>query len=413
MTRLLVTTVCRNTHHTEPSGYIYLIDPRQQRVLQRSAMIEPAFRPVDTNPRGGLRGSRGISIREDEIAIANASIVFRYDPQWRLKGILTHPAAAAIHDILYQGDGTLWLTGACNDLVFQFDLAGKMVRHYYLRKPGAVTTQLGWNPPVALRPEQIRRGEIDFRDPRSYAEETYNHAHVNSICALSENEVLVSMGLVIDRKFSTLLFIKKHLDQAGLWSRLLAVNRKLRSLFRMQKNVHSDLVIQPARGRSAVIRITPEQEPRVVITVKDTTVPSHSVQVLDDQTAVYLNTTTGEVIHFQIEAGSVITTTKVTDGFLRGALQLNADTLLMGSRSKLITFDLSTRRVTDTMSITQDPNESVYDIKILPDHYQKPPESFEQHFQDALGYRGAELLEQGRRIPPLEIVQDGSKKEAS
>jgi hypothetical protein len=138
--------------------------------------------------------------------------------------------------------------------------------------------------------------------------------------------------------------------------------------------------------------------------VKDTTVPSHSVQVLADQTGVYLNTTTGEVIHFQVEDGSVLATTKVTDGFLRGALQLSPHTLLLGSRSELITFDLSTRRVTDTLSITHDPNESIYDIKLLPDHYQTPPESFEQHFQDALGYRGAELLEQGRPIPSFDTV---------
>jgi hypothetical protein len=406
MNRILVTTVCRNTPPNEPSGYIYLIDAHQQRVLQRSRMIEPAFRAVDTNPRGGLRGSRGISIREDEIAIANASIVFRYDPHWRLKGILTHPSVAAIHDILYQGKDRIWLTAACNDLVFQFDLTGKMIQHFYLRKPGAVTAQLGWKPPIILRPEQILQGEIDFRDPRSYAEEAYNNAHINSICALSEKEVLVSMGLVIDRRFSTLLLVKKHLERAGLWSSLLAINRKLRSLLRMQKNVHSDLIVQPARGKSAVIRIAAGQEPKVVLTVKDTTVPSHSVQVLADQTAVYLNTTTGEVIHFHTEDGSVITSTQVTDGFLRGALQLHGPALLLGSKRELLTFNLSTRRVTDTMTITQDPDESVYDIKILPDHYMDPPESFEQHFMDAFGYRGADILEQRRGIPYLEIAQD-------
>lgn len=413
MTRLLVTTVCRNTHFSEPSGYIYLIDPHQQQVLQRSEMIEPAFRAVDTNPRGGLRGSRGISIHEDEIAIANASTVCRYNPEWNLTGILTHPAAAAIHDILYQGKDTLWLTTACNDLVFQFDLSGKMLQHYYLRNSGAVTTQLKWKPPAALRSEQIVNGEIDFRDPRSYAEEIHNHAHVNSICALSEKDVLVSMGLVIDRKFSTLLFVKKHLEQAGLWSGLLAVNRKLRSLLRMQKNAHSDLILQPARGRSAVIRITAGQEPRVVLTVKDTTVPSHSIQVLADQTAVYLNTTTGEVIRFQPEDGSVLTSTKVTDGFLRGALQLNGRTLLVGSKNVLINFDLSTQRVIDIWPITQNPHESVYDIKRLPDHYQTPPKSFEQHFRSALGFRGAELIERGYPLPALAVDTTRPRKEAA
>ncbi len=413
MTRLLVTTVCRNTHPTQPSGYIYLFDPGKQHVIQRSVSIEPAFRAVDTNPRGGLRGSRGISIREDEIAIANASVIFRYDPQWNLKGLLTHPAAAAIHDILYQGRDSIWLTAACNDLVLQFDLSGKMLQHFYLRNPGAIPLQLKWKPPLALSAQQITAESIDFRDPRSYAEETYNNAHVNSICTLSGDDVLVSMGLVIDRKFSTLLFVKKYLEKAGLWSGLLSANRKLRSILGTRKNVHSDLIVQPARGRSAVIRISPGKEPSVILTVKDTTVPSHSLQVLADQSAIYLNTTTGEVIHFQPENGAVYSTTKVTDGFLRGTLQLDSHTLLLGSRNELITFDLNTCQVIDTTSLTQDPNESVYDIKALPDHYETPPQSFEEHFQSTVGFRGAELLERGYPLPRLEAAPASPAKETS
>jgi hypothetical protein len=413
MTRLLVTTVCRNTPHTQPSGYIYVIDPDKQQVLQRSAAIEPAFRPVDTNPRGGLRGSRGIAVREDEIAIANASVIFRYDPQWNLKGLLTHPAAAAIHDILYQGRDSLWLTAACNDLVLRFDFSGKMLQHFYLRNPGAVPSQLKWKPPLALSAQQITGGAIDFRDPRSHAEETYNHAHVNSICALSDDEVLVSMGLVIDRKFSTLLFVKKYLEKAGLWSGLLSVNRQLRSILRTRKNVHSDLIVQPARGRSAVIRISPAEGPRLILTVEGTTVPSHSLQVLADRSAIYLNTTTGEVIHFQPESGVVVSATKVTDGFLRGTLQLATNRLLLGSRRDLITFDVNACRVIDTFSITLDQNESVYDIKALPDHYQTPPPSFEEHFRSTVGFRGAELLERGYSRPVLEAAPASPVNEAS
>jgi hypothetical protein len=413
MTRLLITTVRRNTPYTQPSGYIYLIDPDRQQVLQRSVAIEPAFRPVDTNPRGGLRGSRGIAVRDDELAIANASTVFRYDPQWNLKGLLTHPAAAAIHDILYQDRDSLWLTAACNDLVLQFDLSGRMLQHFYLRNPGAIPSQLNWKPPLAISAQQITAGAIDFRDPRSHAEETYNHAHVNSICALSGDEVLVSMGLVIDRKFSNLLFVKKYLEKAGLWSGLLSVNRVLSSILRTRKNVHSDLIVQPARGRSAVIRISPGQEPRVILTVNDTTVPSHSLHVLADRSAIYLNTTTGEVIHFQPESGAVVSTTKVTDGFLRGSFQLDTNRLLLGSRRELITFDLNACRVIDTFSITQDPNESVYDIKALPDHYRTPPPSFEEHFQSAVGYRAAELLEQDYPLPALAAGPSSPAKEAS
>jgi hypothetical protein len=121
MTRLLVTSIRRHTPHTEPSGFVYLIDAEKGRVLQRSTMLEPAYRAADTNPRGGMRGGRGISVRPDQIAIANASVIYRYDPQWNLLGIISHPSAAAIHDIHFHEE-RLWLTAARNDLVMQFDL---------------------------------------------------------------------------------------------------------------------------------------------------------------------------------------------------------------------------------------------------------------------------------------------------
>jgi len=58
MTILLVSTIRRHIPYTEPSGFLYTIDLKQERILRRCHIIEPAFREVDNNPRGGLRGSR-------------------------------------------------------------------------------------------------------------------------------------------------------------------------------------------------------------------------------------------------------------------------------------------------------------------------------------------------------------------
>jgi hypothetical protein len=59
MTTLLVSTVRRHTPSDEPSGYIYAVDLEKSQVVQRSSIIEPAYREVDDNPRGGMRGSKG------------------------------------------------------------------------------------------------------------------------------------------------------------------------------------------------------------------------------------------------------------------------------------------------------------------------------------------------------------------
>jgi hypothetical protein len=367
-------------------------------------MIEPAFREVDTNPRGGMRGSRGMAIRQDQIAIANASMIFRYDPQWNLLGILTHPAMAAIHDVAFQGD-TLWATAARTDLVFQFDLTGRLLQHFYMRSPSPALRALHWKPPVLLKTENILQNQVDFRDPRTHREETYDRAHVNSICfsgsgeSTADDDVLVSMGLVVGEKFASLMRVKSWLLKRGIWPRLLAANRWVRDTLGMKKNVHSDLVVQPAKGLSAVVRLSRSGDHQLVLAAENVTVPSHSLLVLPDQTMIYLNTTAGTVIHFDQNNHQTISTTRVTNGFLRGVAQVNERTLLMGSKAELITFDLPSLSIQSIMKITQDVNESIYDIKILPDHYAVPPQSFEQNFEQAAGCKSEALAANGYNFP--------------
>ena len=339
MERYLVTTIRRHTPFTEPSGFVYVVDAKKQQVLQRSTMIEPAHREVDTNPRGGMRGSRGISVAGDQLAIANASVIYLYDPQWHLQGIISHPSAAAIHDIHFH-DKTLWATAARNDLLMQFDLGGRLLNHYYMRRPSPATQALRWQPRILLSPESVRRGAIEFRDPRTHDEETYDHAHANSLCFLPNGEMLVSMGLVLNTSFSTLLRIKARLVRAGVWPRLLAANRQIRSALRLKKNVHSDLVLQPARARSAVVRIAPDGAHDLVLALNGATVPSHSLLALPDETVIYLNTTAGTVVHFSPGNGEILSETRITEGFLRGVAPLSDDRYLMGSKNEMITFDL-------------------------------------------------------------------------
>ena len=398
MTRLLVTTIRRHTPPTVPSGFIYLVDAEKQRVLKRCQITEPAFREVDTNPRGGMRGSRGISIQGDQIVVANASVIFRYDNHWDLRSIISHPSMAAIHDVQFE-DSTLWVTSARNDLVFQYDARGSLLRHFYLRDPSPANRQLEWNPTLLLDADSIRTGGLEFRDPRTHEEETFDHAHVNSVCFLEDGTTLVSLGLVLNTSFSTLLRIKSRLVKAGLWPRLLQINRQMRSMLRMKKNPHSDLVVQPARARSAIYRLAPDGAHSLVLALDGITVPSHSLMTLPDQTVTYLNTTAGEVVHFDPKDGRLLSSTKITDGFLRGACRLPDGKLLFGSKRELLTFDLKNRQVLQNTFITEDSNESVYDIKILPDTFDDPPDSFEDHFRQAAGFSGAELPDKSYVIP--------------
>jgi WD40 repeat protein len=187
------------------------------------------------------------------------------------------------------------------------------------------------------------------------------------------------MGLVLDTKFAVFLKIKKRLYQAGYWQALLSVNRKIRDFLKIKKNMHSDLIVRPADGKSAVIRVSPQGKVTLVLSLEHMSTPSHSLLPLEDDSVIYLNTTEGKVIHFDPQGKNLIkSNTKVTDGFLRGVTLLSNGNLILGSKGEILVFDLIDAKVLSTIRITSDPDESVYDIKILPDHFSIPPLSLEE-----------------------------------
>jgi len=339
-----------------------------------------------------MRGSKGIAVREDQIALSNDSMICRYDPQWNLLGVITHPSCAGIHDILLEGD-TLWVSSARNDVVMQFEISGELLRHFYMREPSPATDKLKWKPPVLFEGDQIDEGVIDFRDPRTHEKEKFDRAHVNSVCVLPNGDILVSMGFIFGGDFAKLLSMKKQLVKWGVWRGFVAANRWMRNAFeKNSKTMDDNLIIKPAKAQSAVVRISSDGTRSLCFVLPNVTAPSHSLHTLPDGTVIYLSTTDGSVLHIDPRSGVLLSSTKVTDGFLRGITSLNDRTLLLGTRGELLTYELSAKRVVQRMKIHTDLNEAVYDIKRLPFHYSMPPLSFEEHFKKTVGYEAKKLI---------------------
>ena len=152
----------------------------------------------------------------------------------------------------------------------------------------------------------------------------------------------------------------------------------------------------PVKGKSAVVRIDPQNKHTLAFALQEMTVPSHSLLTLPNGTVVYLNTTEGKVIHYDPRANQILTSTKVTDGFLRGVTYLGNDTLALGSKQEVLFYDMNERKIITKMKIISDPNEAVYDIKILPGHYSLPPDSMEEHFQMTTGFKSGDIILEGR-----------------
>ena len=381
MNRAIVSTASRHKLPDQASGHYYVVDTDSFQVIQCSEIIEPPFREYDTNPRGGVRGGKGIFIREDVVVLSNSSAVYIYDHDWIPLSIISHPSLGGIHDLCVVGE-QVWITSSRNDLLFCFDFQEIILDYYDFRKMPEVFHDIKWKPKPYLSDKQIHSGHIDFRDPRTHDPNVSDAAHINGVDILPGGDLLVSLGLLIDTKFSRLLLLKKWMVEKGIWKKWLSLNRMISRAFSMKKKMHSDMVIQPARAYSAVVRITENRQVKPCLSFYGTTVPSHSVRVLEDGSAVYLNTTNGELIHFSPETGDIISKASIGIKFLRGVRQMKDGHLLVGDNQSLYHYDHMQKKIIDTLKISNDPDEAIYDIYIMPDDLTLPPISFPEHHKN-------------------------------
>jgi hypothetical protein len=392
MQRVIISTTVRNAKADEPSGHLYILDLEKWQIIHQGSIIEPPYRAVDPNPRGGFRGGKGIAIYGDQIFLANTACIFRFNRDWDLINVISHPSCSGIHDILLDRENHLWVTSTSNDLLFKFNLDGQCLKFFYFREFDFVRDSFQLPLPIVLSKEDIISGRIDFRDPRTHILTTHDGTHLNSISQNPDGSMLVSLGLVVGRKFSTLLRIKDILSQKGLWSWVVRANHFIMKVFSIKKDVHSDLMVQPATGKSIVARLGVDGTVTASLILDNIHVPSHSLLSRPDGTAVYLNTAMGDVVHFNPDTGQIYSSSHVSDKFLRGVAGIDDDLVMVGSQNHLLLFALSTKEIQKQFTLSNNPHETVFAIHEFPDVFSLPPKSFTAHLGNLVGFNGREAI---------------------
>lgn len=391
MTRIIISTICRESLNDKSSGWLYFVDLETRTILKRTVGVEPPYRVNDTNPRGGMRGMRGMGFRNGELAVANYSSILFFDSRWNLLRVFSHPSIASIHEIFYAEEG-VWVTSTANDVLACFDLNGGLNSLNYLRAHKPLMRKLGGTSKLAVRPADLASGKNDFRVRPYFNLDVYDRTHLNSVCELPDGRLLLSMGLFVGDYFGLLMNIKTLMLKLNIWKFFLKINRGLRQFLRKEKQMLTDLVVQPAKGRSAVVSLNPiSGEWQVNLQINAAINPSHSVRALSDGTAVYLNTSKGELIHFTLN-GEVLSVTKITDKFLRGLLELPDGRLLLGDCNTLLIFDLAARAVVDQIELSDDPMNSIFDIQIIPPDFELPPDSLEAKIGKIVAFDGQKTI---------------------
>jgi hypothetical protein len=147
----------------------------------------------------------------------------------------------------------------------------------------------------------------------------------------------------------------------------------LRPLAGREKAMNTEMAVNVATGKSAVIRVDGAGAVSVPLVLENVNTPAHSLFPDQDGTVLFDHTSTGEIIRFDPGTGAVLSRLKVVDKFLRGLCRLENGLLAVGAQTDLCLVDLEAGAIKDTVKLSANPNEAVYDIKVLPDCFDPLP----------------------------------------
>ena len=350
--RLLVTTVVRHAPLGQPSGYVYVFDMVERCVLARWPIDETPFRRFDPNPRGGLRGARGVAVCGERLAIAITDRVDIFDREGRRVGRITHPLMGGVHDLCAEEDG-LWVTCTHADLLVKMSWSGELLDVWDCRSQPGLAAQLGL-------PELPRADlTVDYRDPRCLRGRVCNLVHLNGV-SRGRDGLLLSFGRIL----STACLRKLRLD-AGV-SRLTGAEHSL-----CHHLARVGLMRPRYEGcRSALIERPDVGPPRVLRCVEGATEPNHNVARAGKH-VVYCETNTHSLVTFTPEGTAPERRVRIPgrQPFVRGLCVLDSDRVFVGSQAPAAVYevDLKSARIVSSYPLAGE--EAVYAICVLPEQF--------------------------------------------
>lgn len=367
MTRAVVTSLVREADLDEPSGFVRVIDLESGRVLTTLAMPESRLRARDPNPRGGLRGAKGVGAHGDRLVLANAERLFVLDRRWRLVAEVTHPWLAGIHDLLCEPGG-IWVTCASSDLLLRFDWRGELRDEWTWRREPALAAALGFQSPPRFRTD------LDYRDPAVAHTGVHGIAHLNGVTR-GRDGLLVALGRVLPPALVRALRIRgdaaRLAARAGFGPAAVGAVRRRRA----RRLTRARVPVERFPGSSSAV-VSLAGEPRIVLRVADVTVPNHNVHE-EEGLLVYNDSNRSRLVGVDRTTGRERHEAPVPGAppFARGLAALGDGRFLVGSQAPAAvhTIDLAAGRILDSHDLGGKEHECVYAIALLPSRFDDPP----------------------------------------
>jgi hypothetical protein len=374
--RIAVSSVIRNVPAALESGRLRVVDLESGETLLSAPVPQSAHRRVDPNPRGGLRGARGVSFSGDRFVLANTERLFVFDTEWRMVGELSNSWTADIHEVLAEPDG-IWVTCAACDLLLKLGWDGEVLASWSWRSDRALATGFGFD----SLPE-VQDG-IDYRDPRQRGHAVHDVGHLNAVTR-ARGGLLVSLGRVLTPRAYRTRGLTRRVRLAAARA---PITRPVMAALgrRYVRKAQTDVLPMPDRrpGSSALVLVsdpaatdaTPSAD--VILRQDGLDLPNHNGLAVGDLVA-YNDTNGCRLVARDRRNGGSPRSVEVpgNPGYARGLAWLGGETFIVGSQRPLAlhTIDLGAGRVTASTVIGKDPWESVSSIALVPDSFDDPPE---------------------------------------
>lgn len=321
--RVVATTVVRASEFgRQETGFVYDVDFDTGRAHSRIPVPAPARPASDDNPRGGIRGGRGVAFTPDGVVIATYDTLVRFDDAWNPVDVLESPLFAGLHEIEWDGTG-FWVTATAIDAL--------------VRVEGAAAS-VAWDPHV----EAAAALGLPGRDPdlleRCRAENAVvprlDHCHLNGVTR-RRGDIVLHLGLV----------------------------RRRRSLHsRLARRLH---VAPP--GESLVVRLNGSPLPEILVRLRGGDLPTHNGQFVATGRIAVNDSTANTLRVFAADTGAQLRAFPMPGTWLRGLEPVGDGYALVGTAPASIHLvDLATGEIERSVALAADPNEAVHGLAVEP-----------------------------------------------
>ena len=389
--RIAITTIARGAPVDTPGGWLRVVELERAQQIALAPLPDAVHRARDTNPRGGLRGGRGLAATSDRLALAIHDRILILDPAWGVTRILSHRWMGGIHDLAADASG-VWATCADNDLLVRLDWEGRLQDAWQWRTDRRVRRALGQRSLPGLS------RWADHRDPANWGLRM-DVGHVNAI-ALEGEGLVVGLGMI---RPPVLAWPQAALATGLRCATLLGLREPTQAMLDrvvaspLGRRILADPRVAPSRPGFNRTDRPPETRPgwawavlelrlqagaigrrpraRVVAHQPSAGLPTHNVVPFDGLIAVN-DSSTGRVLAIDHGTGAIARSVQLPGElpFPRGLLRLASGHFAVGTQAPatIQIVDLEAGRIEERIELPDDRDEAPYAIVQVPERFADP-----------------------------------------